>query len=766
MAKRRKSERAEVQFDGFSEVTEIGGGGFSTVYSAKEIETSRKVALKLLNVRDLSEYARETFRRETTALGILSTHPNIVTLYRTLQTHDGLPVLVMELCKGTVADDARRGLLAPSQAVGIAVKVAGALETAHRSEMLHQDVKPQNLLVTEYGQPALADFGVARLQSSSDAAAGVFGFTTLHAAPELLEGAPASAATDVYELASTLYQLLAGRAAFRTVDGEAPAAVILRILRDPVRPLNVVGVPTRLSDLLVWAMNKDPGDRPSTAMEFAELLQGIERQEGWPATSFDVVGSVTASPGPASPLAPDAKVQITPPVIPSPAVDRPVEHAVEVTSVHPVDRVGPTPNATPETAASVAPAPPTPSRQAPGRRRSLIAPRTANIRIRTCTCGVAVADDDRFCQSCGSEYLGPTSNSAGPSTEPVAGAPGEVPVPTPSPATPVSESTDGRPRICALGHPVPEDARFCERCGLPYPTPLPRPPADKTEVEAPSSDSSSPSPGVSGQDGQVLSPLTPDARPDEQSPPWDDHHGLIPTTSASKSTGADRSSDASEPSSVAQQGAHDVATAPGPVRSHDAPAPDTPAEPVVTNVTSNVGAASPAQPLINGPTVPQPIAVATRRVVTPTPAGQPRLSDHTSTGASGTGGAQSPGVRLVDDAPHPSTSSNPRFLDPEYAPAQPTDVAPAASASADGPLGGSAPPVGFGPGPGDRQVTPLGFGITSPSDALSVTDPLERTTLRPGLAAPSSAPEDGPDNANGLAKLFKPLRRRTPSDSD
>ena len=63
-------------------------------------------------------------------------------------------------------------------------------------------------------------------------------------------------------------------------------------------------------------------------------------------------------------------------------------------------------------------------------------------------------------------------------------------------------------------------------------------------------------------------------------------------------------------------------------------------------------------------------------------------------------------------------------------------------------------------------MTPLGFGITSPSDALSVTDPLERTTLRPGLAAPSSAPEDGPDNANGLAKLFKPLRRRTPSDSD
>ncbi|MHB1711843.1 MAG: serine/threonine-protein kinase, partial [Acidimicrobiales bacterium] len=266
MRLRRRSTGVQSDlFPGFTDVTHIGGGAFSSVYRARELDTDRRVALKLLNVHEVSPHALDSFRRETKALGPLSSHPNIVTLYRTFVTPQGMPVLVLELCRGSVADRVRaEGPLAPSRSVSIAIKIAGALETAHRAGMLHRDVKPQNILVTEYEEPALADFGLARLQSSTEAAAAIFAFTTLHVAPELLEGSGASPATDVYELASSLYQLLSGRAAFRAYDGEAPAAVILRILRDPVAPLVRDGVPMTLSDLLMQAMAKDPSVRPSS----------------------------------------------------------------------------------------------------------------------------------------------------------------------------------------------------------------------------------------------------------------------------------------------------------------------------------------------------------------------------------------------------------------------------------------------------------------------------------------------------------------------
>ncbi|MGI8665245.1 MAG: hypothetical protein ACR2N4_04330, partial [Jatrophihabitans sp.] len=105
-----------------------------------------------------------------------------------------------------------------------------------------------------------------------------------HVAPELLEGGRATPATDVYELASTLYQLLAGQSAFRAFAGESPASIILRILRDPVQPLTASGVPVRLSDLLLAAMAKAQQDRPPAAAEFADALAAIERSQGWPAT--------------------------------------------------------------------------------------------------------------------------------------------------------------------------------------------------------------------------------------------------------------------------------------------------------------------------------------------------------------------------------------------------------------------------------------------------------------------------------------------------
>jgi serine/threonine protein kinase len=287
LRRRARGYRGHDIFPGFTDVQEIGVGSLAVVFRAREIGTHRHVALKLLNVRDASPRSIESFERESIALGALSSHPNIVTLYRTFRIPDGRPVLVLELCSGSVADRLHGGAGLPvTDVVSIGIKIAGALETAHRGGILHRDVKPQNILVTEFGEPALADFGVAMLQSSTQTTAGLFDFTTLHAAPELLEGTGTSAATDVYELASSLYQLIAGHSAFRAYEGESPASVILRILRDPVRPLSAIDVPVTLSDLLIRAMSKEKDERPPTAAEFAAELAEVEISRGWNRTQF------------------------------------------------------------------------------------------------------------------------------------------------------------------------------------------------------------------------------------------------------------------------------------------------------------------------------------------------------------------------------------------------------------------------------------------------------------------------------------------------
>jgi serine/threonine protein kinase len=287
VARRKDRSIAATALPGYRDIVEIGGGAFATVYRAVEVDTGRPVALKILKVDAVHPDLVETFTQETQALAKVSNHPNIVTLYRPLVTADQRPVLVLELCQESLAQLIRRaGPLGARQVTRIGIKIAGALETAHLHGFLHLDMKPQNILVTQFGEPALSDFGVAGLQASAQAIAGVFGFTTLHAAPEILEGHRLSSATDIYGLASTMYQLLSGLPPFATFENEAPASVILRIIRDPVRPLRSNDIPIGLSDLLEAALSKDPDGRPRSAVEFAEGLVAIEASNDWPATAY------------------------------------------------------------------------------------------------------------------------------------------------------------------------------------------------------------------------------------------------------------------------------------------------------------------------------------------------------------------------------------------------------------------------------------------------------------------------------------------------
>jgi serine/threonine protein kinase len=107
---------------------------------------------------------------------------------------------------------------------------------------------------------------------------------TPHTAPELLEGSDPSPASDVYGLASTLYELAAGRAAFRAYVGESPASVIVRVLSSRAKPVVAPQVPLELTDVISWAMSPDPGKRPPSPAWLAEELGRIELRQGWPRT--------------------------------------------------------------------------------------------------------------------------------------------------------------------------------------------------------------------------------------------------------------------------------------------------------------------------------------------------------------------------------------------------------------------------------------------------------------------------------------------------
>jgi serine/threonine protein kinase len=197
---------------------------------------------------------------------------------------DGRPALLLERCSNTLYDGLRSDEPMGMQDVtAIGIKLAGALETAHRAGVLHCDVRPRNVLVTEWGEPVLAGFDESVDIGSSEPRPPMHNITP-HTAPELVEGGEPTAASDVYGLASTLYELVAGRGAFRAYAGESAATVIVRVLSSRAQPIIAPDVPLEMSDLLTWALNPDPGSRPPSPAWLAEELARIERRQGWPRT--------------------------------------------------------------------------------------------------------------------------------------------------------------------------------------------------------------------------------------------------------------------------------------------------------------------------------------------------------------------------------------------------------------------------------------------------------------------------------------------------
>ncbi len=269
----------DIGISGIENVVEIGRGGFAVVYSAYQPAYNRTVAIKVLMVVGLDDTMRRRFQTECRAMGSLSFHPGIVTMHEAGFTSEGKPYLVMERMSGSLSQRVKRsGPLGWRDAVDIGVKLAAALETAHRSGVLHRDVKPANVLISGIGEPQLSDFGIARVVGGPETrTGGAISGTIAHAAPEVLEGLRPTFASDVYSLGSTLFEIMAGTAPFARDTDESIVPMIRRIATDEVPELGDRGVPLAVFEVLRRTMEKDPSRRPQTAAEVGEALQEVQR---------------------------------------------------------------------------------------------------------------------------------------------------------------------------------------------------------------------------------------------------------------------------------------------------------------------------------------------------------------------------------------------------------------------------------------------------------------------------------------------------------
>src|SRR5665647_3430825 len=266
--------------EGYKDLVPIARGGFANVYRARDTRFDRTVALKILRSDSLNDRQLRRFRAECLATGRVSSHPNIVTVYDAGTTRGNRPWLAMEYCSGgSLAHKlAVQGPLPVADVISIGARLCSALSAAHQAGILHRDVKPHNVLLTSYGEPALADFGIASVVIEDDTVTETAAYTVVHAAPEILEGRSGTAAADIYSLGSTLYALLAGHAPFATEAGIGLGPLVTRILRNDLPAIDRPGVPPDLEKLLRSCMAAEPCNRPASAAELGAALTALGRR--------------------------------------------------------------------------------------------------------------------------------------------------------------------------------------------------------------------------------------------------------------------------------------------------------------------------------------------------------------------------------------------------------------------------------------------------------------------------------------------------------
>jgi serine/threonine protein kinase len=268
----------------------LGSGGFADVFLYEQDMPRRNVAVKVMpsDVRDPD--LRRMFNAEADVLAHLSAHPSIVTVYQAGISADGRPYIVMEFCPGSLSQRYRLERIPVDEVLVIGVRMASALESAHRAGLVHRDVKPSNILVTTFGTPVLADFGISSslLRQTADE---VLAMSIPWSAPEVVAEQTAGTVTsEVWSLGATIYSLLAGHSPFERRERGQNTKELLRrrIARATYTPIARTDVPESLQELLATSMSRDPSRRQPSARAFADALRAVQTELGASPTPLEI----------------------------------------------------------------------------------------------------------------------------------------------------------------------------------------------------------------------------------------------------------------------------------------------------------------------------------------------------------------------------------------------------------------------------------------------------------------------------------------------
>ena len=261
-------------------IEQIGEGGMGVVYKAYDTRLECEVAVKFLHTGLMAaadqDRAQKRFEREAKAVAQL-THPNIVGV-TDYGEHEGARYLVMTYYPGGTLKEKQGSPMGYREAARILIPVGRALQYAHGRNVIHRDVKPSNILITESGEPMLTDFGVAKILDAVDGqtltGTGVGVGTPPYMAPEQGLGKEIDGRADIYALGVVFYELVTGRAPYKA---ETPIGVLMQTISDPLpRPSEFVpGLPKRVEEVIYKALAKKPEDRYQNMGDFVKELERL-----------------------------------------------------------------------------------------------------------------------------------------------------------------------------------------------------------------------------------------------------------------------------------------------------------------------------------------------------------------------------------------------------------------------------------------------------------------------------------------------------------
>jgi len=267
-------------------VEQLGEGGMATVFKAFDSSLERYVAIKVIRTeKGMDEEFLKRFQREAKALAQLD-HPYILKVLD-YGEQDGIPYLVMPFVTGGTLKQRLGHPMPYQEAARLLAPIARALEYAHQQHIIHRDVKPANILITQPGAPILSDFGIAKILDTGDSTqltgTGVGIGTPDYMAPEQWLGTT-DARTDIYALGVVFYEMVTGR---RPYVADTPAAVLLKHMQEPLpRPRNFIpSLPDRIEQVIFKAMAKAPEDRYQDMGAFATALEQVASMPSEPASA-------------------------------------------------------------------------------------------------------------------------------------------------------------------------------------------------------------------------------------------------------------------------------------------------------------------------------------------------------------------------------------------------------------------------------------------------------------------------------------------------